>query len=61
MIIEEVVNSKLNKKNILKSFKLLLFDDQFGKDQISQVKKCLPKIEGNIDPYSVCNYRIKKI
>ena len=41
MIIEEVVNNKLNKNNLLFSFEKLLNDENFRNNQISQVKKNL--------------------
>tara|TARA_B100001123_G_scaffold275712_1_gene306769 strand:- start:636 stop:1757 length:1122 start_codon:yes stop_codon:yes gene_type:complete len=61
MIISEIVNFKLNKKNLLKSLKKLIHDDNFRNNQIVQIKKNLPIFENKHDPYTICEDRINKI
>ena len=61
MIIEEVVNRKLNKNNLLISFKKLINDQKFRDTQILNVKKNLQEIDSFADPYEICEQRIKEI
>ena len=61
MIIEEVVNRKLNKNNLLISFKKLINDQKFRDTQIFNVKKNLQEIDSFSDPYEICEQRIKEI
>jgi len=61
MIIEEVVNSQLNKRNLLVSFKKLINDKNFRNTQIFNVKKNLQEIDSFSDPYEICEQRINEI
>ena len=61
MIIKEVVNKELNKKNLLKAFDCLLHDKSFRDNQISEVRKSLYEIQTLNDPYDICEKRIIEI
>jgi lipid-A-disaccharide synthase len=61
MIIKEVVNRNLNKKNLLESFDILLNDQSFRDNQILEIRKYLPEIQGKTNPYDVCEKRINEI
>ena len=61
MIIKEIVNRELNKKNLLKSFELLLNNKNFRDKQISDVKKSLFEIQQFNNPYDICEKRIIEI
>jgi len=61
MIIKEVVNKNLNKKNLLEAFESLLKDQNFRDQQILEVKKYLPEIQSNTNPYDICEKRITEI
>ena len=61
MIIKEVVNRDLNKKNLLKAFDKLLNDNNFRDTQIYNIKKSLPEIQSFNNPYEICEKRINKI
>ena len=61
MIIKEVVNRNLNKKNLLESFEILLNDQSFRDKQIFDIKKYLPEIQSEINPYDICEKRITQI
>ena len=61
MIIKEVVNKELNKKNLLKAFEILFKNKKFRNTQISDVKKSLFKVDSYIDPYEICEKRIIEI
>ena len=61
MIIKEVVNRNLNKKNLLKAFDILLNDQVFRDKQISEVQKYLPEIQSKNNPYDICEKRIIEI
>ena len=58
MIIKEVVNRNLNKKNLLEAFDILLNDQNFRDKQISEIRKYLPEIQSSANPYDVCEKRI---
>lgn len=58
MIIKEVVNTELDKKNLLKAFDLLLNNKNFRDKQISDVRKCLLEVESLNNPYDTCEKRI---
>ena len=58
MIIKEIVNINLNKKNLLNAFEILLYNKNFRDNQISEVKKTLFEIENSDNPYNIC---VKKI
>ena len=61
MIIKEVVNRNLNKKNLLEAFDILLNDQNFRDKQILEVQKYLPEIQNKNDPYEICEKRITEI
>ena len=61
MIILEVVNNKLNKKNLLFAFNKLISDQSFRDDQIKNVKESIMEIDSLSDPYEVCEKRITDI
>jgi lipid-A-disaccharide synthase len=61
MIIKEVVNRNLNKKNLLEAFDILLNDKNFRDKQIIQIKKHLPEIQSKNNPYDLCEKRINEI
>ncbi len=61
MIIKEVVNRNLNKKNLLEAFYTLLNDENFRNKQILDVQKCLPEIQSQTNPYDICEKRINEI
>ena len=61
MIIKEVVNRNLNKKNLLDSFDILLNDQSFRDKQILEIRKYLPEIQSKTNPYDVCEKRINEI
>ena len=61
MIIDEVVNFKLNKRNLLNSFKLLLFNKKYRENQVKEVKQNLSLFETKEQPFKVMQKRIKEI
>ncbi len=61
MIIPEIVNSKLNKFNLIDSFELLLNDKKFRDDQLYNINKNLPKIQSNKSPYEISVKRIMSL
>ena len=61
MIIKEVVNKNLNKKNLLEAFDILLNDQNFRDKQILEIQKYLPEIQSKTNPYDVCEKRITEI
>ena len=61
MIITEVVNNNLNKKNLLNAFKQLIHDRSYRENQILDVKKSIVEIDSNANPYEICEERIIKI
>jgi lipid-A-disaccharide synthase len=61
MIIKEVVNRNLNKKNLLESFDVLLNDQNFRDKQIIEIQKYLPEIQSKTNPYDICEKRINEI
>ncbi len=61
MIIKEVVNMNLNKKNLLEAFDILLHDQNFRDKQISEIQKYLPEIQSETNPYDICEKRITEI
>ncbi|MDC1060405.1 hypothetical protein OAQ43_02845 [Alphaproteobacteria bacterium] len=61
MIIKEVVNKNLHKKSLLEAFDILLNDQKFRDKQILEVKKYLPEIQSNNNPYNICEKRITEI
>ena len=61
MIIKEVVNRNLNKKNIEDAFDNLLNNQNFRDQQISEVRKYLPEIQSKTNPYDICEKRIIQI
>ena len=61
MIITEVVNNKLNKKNLLFAFNKLISDQFFRDDQIKNVKKFITEIDSLSDPYEICEKRVTDI
>ena len=61
MIIKEVVNRSLNKKNLLEAFDLLLNDQSFRDKQILDIQKYLPEIQSETNPYDICEKRITEI
>ena len=61
MIIKEVVNRNLNKKNLLEAFDILLNDQSFRDKQILEIQKYLPEIQSKTNPYDVCEERINEI
>ena len=61
MIIKEVVNRNLNKKNLLEAFDILFNDQNFRDNQILEILKFLPEIQSKTNPYDVCEKRITEI
>ena len=61
MIIKEVVNRQLNKRNLLLAFDQLLNDKKFRDNQVFEIKKSLFQIENLEDPYEICKKRIIEI
>ena len=61
MLITEVVNRNLNKKNLLEAFDILLNDQNFRDKQILAIKKYLPEIQSKTNPYDICEKRIIEI
>ncbi len=61
MIITEVVNNKLNKKNLILAFDKLINDQFFRNNQIQQVKKSIVEIESFSNPYDICEERIREL
>ena len=61
MIIKEVVNNKLNNKNLIEAFEVLLSSKDFRDQQILEVKKCLFDIQSSNNPYDICEKRIIEI
>jgi len=61
MIIKEVVNRNLNKKNLLEAFDVLLNDTNFRDKQILEIQKYLPEIQSKTNPYDLCEKRINEI
>ena len=61
MIIKEVVNKNLNKKNLLEAFDILFNDQNFRDKQILEIRKYLPEILSKTNPYDVCEKRITEI
>ena len=61
MIIKEVVNRNLNKKNLLEAFNILLNDQSFRDNQILEIRKYLPEIQSKNNPYEICEKRIIEI
>ena len=58
IIIPEVINSKLTKKNLINSFKILLHNHQYREEQIENINYYLPKIENDKSPYDLSILRI---
>ena len=58
MIIKEIVNKDLTKKNLLNAFEILLNDKKFRDIQIKEVNKSLAQIDSFENPYNVCEKRI---
>ena len=58
MIITEVVNNKLNKKNLLIAFNQLIFDKSFREKQIKNVEKSIIDIDSFSNPYEICEKRV---
>ena len=61
MIITEVVNNKLNKKNLLFAFNELISDKSFRDNQIENVKKSIIQIDSLSNPYEICEKRVTDI
>jgi hypothetical protein len=61
MIIKEIVNRNLNKKNLLDAFDILLNDQNFRDKQILDVRRYLPEIQDKNNPYEICEKRITEI
>ena len=61
MIIPEIVNFDLTKKNLIESFEELLLNETNQKKQISEIKDCIKIFENTNSPYEICIDRIKKI
>ena len=58
MIIPEIINSNLNKKNLLNSFIKLLMNNENQKLQIKEINKYLKNIVNDYSPYDVSADRI---
>ena len=61
MIIKEVVNRELNKKNLLQAFDTLLNNKNFRDKQIYEVKNTLFELVNSKNPYEICEKRIIEI
>ena len=61
MIITEVVNNKLNKKNLIFAFNKLISDQSFRDNQIKSVKESIFEIDSLSNPYEICEKRVTDI
>ena len=61
MIITEVVNNNLNKKNLLFAFNQLIYDKSFRDNQIKDVKKSIIELDSFSNPYEICEKRVLEI
>ena len=61
MIITELVNNKLNKKNLLFAFNKLISDQSFRDNQIKNVKESIFEIDSLSNPYEICEKRVTDI
>ena len=61
MIITEVVNNKLNKKNLIFAFNKLISDQSFRDNQIKNVKESIFEIDSLSNPYEICEKRVTDI
>jgi len=61
MIITEVINNKLNKKNLLFAFNQLISDQSFRDNQIKNVKESIFEIDSLSNPYEICEKRVTDI
>ena len=61
MIVHEVVNNNLSKKNLLASFEILLNDKNFRDRQITNIQKSLNELDSSTNPYDICEKRIIEI
>ena len=61
MIIKELVNRNLTKKNLLLAFDTILNDKKFRDKQIFEIKKVLSQIQTSQNPYEICEKKITEI
>ena len=61
MIIQELINFKLNKKNFINEFQNLLSNKSMHTFQLSNIKEYLKVFENDEPPYDICVNRIKKL
>ena len=61
MIIPELTNSKLNKKDFIIKFKSLLIDKKFNYNQIKESRRVINQITQKKPPYKYIVENIKKI
>ena len=61
MIIPELVNSKLNKDELITNFKKLIEDDSYRSIQINNINNYLHLIENNESPYDISAKRISDL
>ena len=61
MIITEIVNNNLNKKNLLFAFNQLIYDKSFRDNQIENVKKSIIELDSFSNPYEICEKRVTDI
>ena len=61
MIIPEIINSNLTKKNLVNSFDKLLNDKNFRDKQINKVNYYLSNIESNQSPFDISAKRIMSL
>ena len=61
IIIPEIINSKLNKINLIKSFEILISDERFRDEQINNINNYLPKIQTEESPFDISVSRIMQL
>ena len=61
IIIPELTNSKLNRKNLIREFDKLLNNENLQIDQINLVNKYLPELETKTSPFVIGANRIKSL
>ncbi len=61
MIIPELINSKLTKKNLINYLQILLNNTEFRDEQIRNINHFLPLIETDICPYELSIKRINSL
>ena len=58
MIIPEVVNSNLTKRNLINAFEKILINKDSRNEQLKNINLYLPHIESNQSPYDISAKKI---